>query len=151
MGCAPRSSRRSRTCDHCRSSPTSCPPISSASACRPSSSWPACRSRETVNASEPAQALKTRLLARLRHYVESLQFGEPVRHSEIVWALMSEPGIADAREVRLLRYPAAFEELDFGNPIAEAAIDALACGENATLDVNQIAVLVDDPDRLRIV
>lgn len=108
-------------------------------------------SRDTVNASEPAQALKTRLLARLRRYVESLSFGEPVRHSEVVWALMSEPGIADTRELRLLRYPAGFEELDFGSPISEKAIDKLSCGENVTLDVNQIAVLVDDPDRLRII
>lgn len=108
-------------------------------------------SRDTVNASEPARALKERLLGRLRRYVESLGFGEPVRHSEVVWALMSEPGIADARDVHLLRYPAAFEELDFGNPVAEKAIQELGCGENATLDVNQIAVLVDDPDRLRIV
>jgi hypothetical protein len=108
-------------------------------------------SRATVNASEPAQALKERLLSRLRRYVENLGFGEPVRHSEVVWALMSEPGIADAREVRLLRYPAAFEELDFGNPVAEKAVQKLGCGDNATLDVNQIAVLVDDPDRLQII
>lgn len=108
-------------------------------------------SQATVNASEAAIALKTRLLARLRRYLESLSFGEPVRVSEVVWALMSEPGIADAREVRLLRYPAAFEELDFGNPAAEQAVTTLACGANAELDVNQIAVLVDDPSRLRIV
>jgi hypothetical protein len=108
-------------------------------------------SRETVNASEAAIALKTRLLARLRRYLENLGFGEPVRSSEIVWALMSEPGIADARDVRLLRYPAAFDELDFGNPTAAQAIQTLGCGANAELDVNQIAVLVDDPSRLRIV
>jgi hypothetical protein len=108
-------------------------------------------SRETVNASDAAQALKTRLLARLRRYVESLSFGEPVRHSEVMWALMSEPGIADAREVRLLRYPAAFEELDFASPVADEAITTLGCGENATLDVNQIAVIVDDPSRLVVV
>jgi hypothetical protein len=108
-------------------------------------------SRDTVNASEPALALKARLLARLRRYVENLGFGEPVRHSEIVWALMSEPGVTDATSVRLLRYPAAFDELDFGDPVAAQAVQELACGENARLAVNQIAVLVDDPDRLHIV
>ncbi|MGW0202992.1 hypothetical protein [Nonomuraea sp. NPDC003201] len=108
-------------------------------------------SRESVNDSDSALALKARLLARLRRYVDGLGFGEPVRASEMVWALMSEPGIADARDVRLLRYPAAFDDLDFGTPVAEQAITVLDCGQNAEFDVNQVAVLVDDPARLRIV
>jgi hypothetical protein len=108
-------------------------------------------SRVTVNASEPAKALKGRLLQRLRGYVENLGFGEPVRAAEVIWALMSEPGIADAREVKLLGYPAAFEDLDFGSPAKAAAIRELACGENAEVGASEIAVLVDDPTRLTIV
>jgi len=108
-------------------------------------------SQATVNASPPAVALKTRLLQRVRRYVESLGFGEPVRASEVIWALMSEPGIADAQDVRLLRFPAAFEELDFGSSVGATQVQQLALGANAELDANEIAVLVDDPTRIKIV
>ncbi|MFT8245000.1 hypothetical protein [Roseomonas sp. BN140053] len=59
----------------------------------------------TVNGSAAAAALRARLHQRLQRYVDSLPFGEPVRVSEVIWTLMSEPGIADARDVRLLRFP----------------------------------------------
>lgn len=107
-------------------------------------------SRPTVNASAPAQALKLRLLDRLRRYVEALALGEPVRVSEVVWALMSEAGIADARDVRLLRYPEGFETLDFAESVPDGA-QKLGCGENAPLAVDEIAVLIDDPDLLTLV
>jgi len=71
-------------------------------------------SRATVNESEPAKQLKLRLLSRVRQYVDALGFGEPVRASEVIWALMNEPGVADVRNPRLLRYPPGFDAVDFG-------------------------------------
>jgi hypothetical protein len=105
---------------------------------------------DTVNKSSGAQALKDRLLDRLRRYVEALALGEPVRVSEVVWALMSEPGLTDAQDVKLLRYPAAFADLDLGAGIPEGT-QILACGENAELGADEIAVLIDDPSLLQIV
>lgn len=108
--------------------------------------------RETVNASAPALALKNRLLDRIRAYVGQLQFGEPVRAAEVVWAMMNEPGVADVQNLRLLRYPANFDAVDFSVAgSAQGDIQTLALGENITLQVNQIPVLVDDPARLTIV
>ena len=106
-------------------------------------------SRVQVNASAPAQELKRRLLARVARYVDALQFGEPVRAAEITWALMSEPGIADVRNLALLRYPPAA-------PVGGAGGQAVApqrfeCGQNVDLKVNQVAVLVDDPTGLQVV
>jgi len=59
-----------------------------------------------VNASAEAVALKSRILDRVRRYVGALGIGEPVRYSEILWAIMEEPGVVDAKALRLKRYPA---------------------------------------------
>jgi hypothetical protein len=105
----------------------------------------------TVNNRPEAKQLKARLTQRLRGYVEGLSFGEPVRASEIVWALMNEHGIADARDVELLRYPPGFDAVDFGETQALPGPERLGCGDNVELQVNQVPRLVDDPDSLWIV
>jgi hypothetical protein len=108
-------------------------------------------SRATVNASEPAVALKQRLLGRVRQYVDTLGFGEPVRAAEITWALMNEPGIADVRGLRLLRYPAGFDAVDFGATPVAVGVEELDCGTNVELQVNQVPVAVEDPSGLVVV
>lgn len=106
---------------------------------------------ETVNASQAARDLKQRLLDRVRGYVDTLGFGEPVRASEVTWALMSEPGIADVRSLRLLRYPPAFDAISFGSGQIPKNVQRTACGENVSLNATEIAEFVDDPVGLRIV
>ncbi len=108
-------------------------------------------SRATVNASEPAAALKTRLVGRVRQYVDALGFGEPVRASEVTWALMNEPGIADVRRLRLLQYPAGFDAVDFGATPVGSGFEELDCGSNVDLQVNQVPVTVEDAGQLTIV
>ena len=105
----------------------------------------------TVNASEPAMALKQRLIGRVRGYVDGLGFGEPVRASEITWALMNEPGIADVQRLRLLRYPAGFDAVDFGATPVALGVEELDAGTNVELQVNQVPVTVEDPSGLVIV
>lgn len=107
--------------------------------------------RATVNASAAAGALKVRLLDRIRAYVDSLQFGEPVRASEVIWAMMNEPGVADTINMQLMRYPAGFDAVDFRVDDASTDIEMVDVGDNIKLQVNQIPVLVDDPDSLTIV
>jgi uncharacterized phage protein gp47/JayE len=102
-----------------------------------------------VNTSAAAQALRARLHARLQRYVDGLPFGEPVRVSEVVWTLMSEPGIVDARDVQLLQFPAA------PAPTEAAASGPVALPVGANLDLGQDRVPVyvdrDEPPRLVIV
>ncbi len=107
-------------------------------------------SRAVVNGSQAAGALKARLLERVRRYVDGLRFGEPVRASEVTWALMNEPGIADATGLELVRYPPAFDALDLGAAVPSGQLERLGCGKNANLQGNQIAVLIDDPELLVI-
>jgi hypothetical protein len=99
--------------------------------------------RATVNASEPAQLLKERLLDRIRRYVDSLSFGEPVRASEVIWAIMNEPGVTDVRNLRLLRYPPGFEAVDLSDGVEDVLPEALDCGVNLDLAINQIPTFVD--------
>lgn len=108
-------------------------------------------SAATVNAAPEAVALKARLLARVGQYVQRLGFGEPVRASEVVRAIMSEPGIADARDVALLRYPPTWESVDFASLADRPAVQALGCGVNVELEANEIAALVEDATFLTIV
>jgi hypothetical protein len=108
-------------------------------------------SAATVNASPEAAQLKSRLLRRLTLYVDSLGFGEPVRSAEAIWALMNEPGIADVREPRLLRYPPGFETLDLTQGIKVPKPEELPCGANVQLQANQIPAFVDDATHLTIV
>jgi hypothetical protein len=107
-------------------------------------------SRQTVNQSEPARALKQRLLVRLRRYVDGLEFGEPVRAAEATWAIMNEPGIADVRELKLVRFPPGFDAVDF-TAAGSANVQKFDCGRNVELQANQIPVFVDDPSGLEVI
>ncbi|TMV00042.1 baseplate J/gp47 family protein [Streptomyces sp. DASNCL29] len=60
---------------------------------------------EAVKVSPEAVALKERILDRVRRLVLALGIGESVRYSEVLWAVMEEPGVVDARALRLRRFP----------------------------------------------
>jgi hypothetical protein len=104
-----------------------------------------------VNNSPPAIALKARLCSRVRSYVESLEFGEPVRWSEVMRTLMNEPGIADVNELGLLRYPPSLRAVDFESIPDPTEVETFTCDENIEIKKSQIAVFVDDDSRLIIV
>jgi hypothetical protein len=108
-------------------------------------------SKATVNASTPAQALKARLMARVRAYIDGLPFGESVSPSKISWTLMNEPGVADVRDLRLTRYPQPPGEIDFRDPANASAVEVLACGSSLKTAEDQIAVYVDVANDLSIV
>ena len=101
-----------------------------------------------VNSSPAARAVRSRLLDRVRRYVDSLGFGEPVRFAEVVAAVMDEPGIVDARGLRLLQFPP-----QFGGGEPNAAPVELSSGANVELRVNQIPVFAgsaDDSELVRV-
>ena len=110
------------------------------------------RSSQTgsVNQSPAAIALKERLLQRVRRYIDGLGFGEPVRFSEVTWAIMNEPGIADVQDLRLLRFPPSFGQ---GATQAPGLDDFYRGdpGENVAVRATQIAAFVDTDAELRIV
>lgn len=87
-------------------------------------------------------ALVQRIGARLERYVGALEIGEPVRHSEFVWAVMEEPGVLDVKDLRLTRSPATTDPA--------AAQDVLGAGQDVTIGPAEVAALVLDPARVEV-
>jgi hypothetical protein len=107
--------------------------------------------RESVNVSAVAQALKARLLDRVRAYVEGLGFGEPVRAAAVTRVLLEDPAVFDVQGLELLAFPPlTFGDRDFFDPPTPVTPQSFGCGENVDLQANQIAVAVDDPSGLTI-
>ena len=96
----------------------------------------------TVNASRAAAELRGRLHERLRRYVDGLPLGEPVRVAEATWALMSEPGVVDVRDVHLVRFP---PEIGVQLPAGER-LQHLDAGTNLALPADQVPVYLDRDD-----
>jgi hypothetical protein len=107
--------------------------------------------RAAMNASPLAAALKKRLLQRIQAYLDTIQFGEPVRLAEITWAIMSEPGIVDVIGLNLVRYPGQLESFVGAalNP-NQPGVQRIS-NENLTLQGSQIPVLVEYIDGLSII
>ncbi|MBZ4422793.1 baseplate J/gp47 family protein [Myxococcus sp. RHSTA-1-4] len=106
---------------------------------------------DAVNTSAAAVALKQRLMQRVRRYVDALGFGEPVRASEVVWAMMSEPGVADVQNLQLLRFPPGYGDNSVSQPPALVDFFQAPVGQNVLVRANQIASFVDSDLMLRIV
>lgn len=109
--------------------------------------------RATVNASDAAVQFKARLLERVRSYLGNLSFGEPVRASQVTWAMLNEPGLSDVIDLRLARALPPPSDLDFGNTITTNTVRDAAlmdCGDNVPIGRDQVAVFLDDPSGLTI-
>jgi hypothetical protein len=106
--------------------------------------------RQKVNDSAAAAAFKRRLADRVGRYIDGLKFGEPLRASEVVWAMMNEPGLADVLNLQLVRFPPGFVGAAFSQGVPPAA-QALPKNENLRLQAQQIASFIDDVSGLEIV
>jgi hypothetical protein len=107
-------------------------------------------SADVVNSSALARSLTTRLLDRVRGYLESLRFGEPVRWAEILHALMDEPGVTDVTDLRLLRYPPGLDAVDLAEVAVPAQPQVHPVATNVPVGPHQVPVLVGDDSRLRV-
>lgn len=94
-------------------------------------------------------ALLGRITDRVRRYVGRLRIGEPVRFSEVMWAVMNEPGVVDARDLELLRYPPLLSDVDLATAGGLAAVPA-GCGNDVPIGPAEVAVLVEDPTRIQV-
>lgn len=107
--------------------------------------------RASVNASPAAQVLKARIARRIQGYIDALGFGEQVSPAKVTWMIMNETGVADVRNVRLIRYPLSSNELQFDTRPDRAGVEVLDCGASLKTEPDQVAVYVDDHDDLAIV
>lgn len=111
-------------------------------------------SAASTNSSPAALALKGRLNERLHRVVDRLRMAEPVRSAAVTAALMSEPGVTDVVNQRLVRFPGLLDPIGSPPPDSGATSDespeVLGADENLVLGADQIAVLVDAPDLLTV-
>ncbi len=103
-----------------------------------------------VRAAPEAAALTGRITDRVRRYVDRLRIGEPVRFSEVMWALMNEPGVTDARDLELLRYPPLLSDPGL-RTAGSLEPTAARCGEDIPIGPAEVAVLVADPGKITVV
>ena len=103
-------------------------------------------SSSSIDTSAAAAALRQRIYARLKQYVDNLEFGEPVRVAEVIWTIMNEPGVADVLDLRLRRYPRDLTTMTFDSAVVAGSYAVLDPGENVDLQHNQIPVFVDIDD-----
>ena len=71
-----------------------------------------------------------------------------MRFSEVTFALMNEPGLADVRNLRLLRSPPRLGEVE---ELGGRVFSELPRGENLTVGVSEIAMFADDFALMKIV
>ncbi|MCM2422895.1 baseplate J/gp47 family protein [Streptomyces sp. RKAG293] len=98
-----------------------------------------------MNAAPEAVALKARILDRVRRRLQTLAVGEPVRYSEVLWAVMEEQGVTDARALRLRRYPPPLPAVSLTGPGdgTESGPHEYGAEEDAAVGPAEIALLVD--------
>jgi hypothetical protein len=98
-----------------------------------------------VGPADSAQAaLVGRIADRVRRYVGRLRIGEAVRYSEVMWAVMNEPGVTDARDLHLLRYPPRLTQDVLGDA-QPYDVQELGIGEDVIIGPAEVPVLVTDP------
>jgi uncharacterized phage protein gp47/JayE len=96
-------------------------------------------------------ALRARIVERVRRYVLRLRIGEPVHYSEVLWAVMEEPGVADARELRLRRHPSLLSSASLAtDPPETLPPQEFECEEDVVIGPAEVAVLVDQLVDLRM-
>lgn len=95
-------------------------------------------------------ALKQRVLARVKNYVERLEFGEPVRAAEVTWAMMNEPGITDVQHLKLVRFEPGYGAVAAMAETGGYVAQIYEKGENVKLQASQIASFVDNPALLKV-
>lgn len=95
-------------------------------------------------------ALKNRLLQRVNAYVERLEFGEPVRAAEVTWAIMSEPGVVDVQNLRLVRFEPSYGSIAPSSVTRGYVAQMYGFGENVKIGAAQIASFVDNAALLKV-
>ncbi|MET9894366.1 baseplate J/gp47 family protein [Streptomyces sp. NPDC006465] len=106
---------------------------------------------EAVKVSPEAIALKSRILDRVRRRVLTLGIGEPVRYSEVLWAVMEEPGVVDARDLRLRRFPRRLPSVPLDGPEVPQEAQELEPLQDVEISPTEIALLVDSLEDIIIV
>ena len=86
-----------------------------------------------------AQAVQASLTSRLAADLGSLRLGGDVLFSQVMRALVEQPGVLDVQDLRLRRTPAAPRQLTAGGVTPAEEVIEMATGENLELGPTEIA------------
>jgi uncharacterized phage protein gp47/JayE len=104
------------------------------------------RAEVVVDAGYDAQALRAAFKQRLTGYIGELKLGGDVLFSQVMRALVDQPGVVDVQHMHLRRCPPAFGRITFGAvPFQSAVIEAPA-GESLELGPTEVAIFRLDSD-----
>ncbi|MEV4559235.1 baseplate J/gp47 family protein [Kitasatospora sp. NPDC049285] len=102
------------------------------------------RARLITQPGYDAQVLVGALTERLAADIGGLALGGDVRYSQVMRALVEQPGVSDVQDLRLRRCPPVFGRITLGGvPFATDQVEA-APGENLVMGPTEIAVFTID-------
>ncbi|MFI5529918.1 baseplate J/gp47 family protein [Kitasatospora sp. NPDC051853] len=102
------------------------------------------RARLITQPGYDAQVLVGALTERLAADIGALALGGDVRYSQVMRALVEQPGVSDVQDLRLRRHPPTFGRITLGGvPFATGPVEA-APGENLAMGPTEIAVFTID-------
>lgn len=102
------------------------------------------RARLVTQPGYDAQVLVGAMTERLATDIGALALGGDVRYSQVMRALVEQPGVSDVQDLRLRRYPPTFGRITLGGvPFAADPVEA-GPGENLVMGPTEIAVFTLD-------
>ena len=104
------------------------------------------RADVVIDAGYDPQALRAAFKQRLTGYIGELKLGGDVLYSQVMRAIVDQPGVVDVQDMHLRRCPPAFGRITFGAvPFQSAVIEAPA-GESLALGPTEVAIFRLDSD-----
>jgi uncharacterized phage protein gp47/JayE len=102
------------------------------------------RATVTVEPGYDAVALLSAILGSLANTVAGLRLGSDVLFSQIMGAIVAEPGVIDVQGLHLRRYPPAFGRITFGNVPYQTGVVEAGIGQNLAMGPTELPVLRTD-------
>lgn len=104
------------------------------------------RAKVIVRGGYDEHALLASIRQRLASDMRALSLGDDVLYSQVISALVEQPGVVDVQQLRLRRCPPAFGRISFGSVPHQTGIIEAAVGENLEMRATEQAVFHADGD-----
>lgn len=99
------------------------------------------RAKVVVQPGYDATALLASIRTRLAAAVAGLRLGGDVLFSQLMRAIVDEPGVIDVQQLHLRRYPPAFGRITFGEVFQQTGTVEAGVGQNLTMGPTELPIL----------
>jgi uncharacterized phage protein gp47/JayE len=104
------------------------------------------RADVVVDAGFDPQALRAAFKQRLTGYIGELKLGGVVQFSQVMRAIVDQPGVVDVQNMHLRRCPPAFGRITFGAVPFQSAVIEAPTGDSLALGQTEVAIFRLDSD-----